>query len=61
MTALLECADCSLLDESVVFDEDSNLPLCPECLDFLNLLDWADEVMEEFGWLYDLPDVDVNN
>jgi hypothetical protein len=49
-TGLRICADCGLIDESVTHDEDNDCFLCPACLYDLDLMDWADEIMEEFGW-----------
>lgn len=45
------CADCGFIDDTVKFDEDNNCFLCPSCLYDIELLDWADETMEEFGWV----------
>lgn len=45
------CEDCGFIDDTVVFDLDSGCHLCPKCQDYLELLDWADEMMEEYGWL----------
>lgn len=56
---MLMCNDCNLLDESVVFDEDNGCAMCPGCLYEIELLDWADEVMEEFGWL--LPQDEITH
>ena len=48
---LAVCSDCGLIDETVELDEDSNLYLCPECYMFMELGDWADEMMEQYGWV----------